>query len=327
MRTQRTHGLEGRLASMRSRAGSVAIDGFYRGLSRLGRLSPKADPARYGVLIVRDVPYLPDGHPQHGLDIYVPRRLSPPRPTLLYLHGGGFRILSKESHWLMALAFARQGFVVFNADYRLAPAHPFPAALEDACAAYRWVLRHARRWGGDPERVVVAGESAGANLCTALTVATCFERPERYARSVFEDGLVPRAALPACGLLQVSEPERFLRNEALMPFVADRILAVARGYLPVVSANPDRHALADPLVLLESDRTSARPLPPFFAVVGQRDPIADDTLRLGKALESRGVPVEVRTYPNQGHAFHAYTWRPEARQAWRDTFSFLDRHL
>ena len=158
-------------------------------------------------------------------------------------------------------------------------------------------------------------------------MATCFQRPESYAQSVFETGVVPRATLPACGLLQVSEPERFLRNQSLLPFIADRILAVSRGYLPNTGGDPNRYALADPLLLLESAEQPARPLPPFFAIVGESDPIADDTLRLRTSLKTRNVPFEVRTYPKQGHAFHAYAWRQEAKQAWRDTFAFLDRYV
>ncbi len=327
MMTDGKDDLRAKLGRFRSRAGGAAIDGFYRGLSRAGRLARRTDPQRHGIMVVRDVPYLPDGHPRHGLDIYVPRRLAAPRPAVIYLHGGGFRILSKDTHWVMALAFARQGFVVFNADYRLAPSDLFPAAVQDAAAAYIWVVEHAKRWGGDPSRLLVAGESAGANLATALCAAACFDRPEPYARQVLDTGVVPRVVLPACGFLQVSEPERFLHNEALLPLVADRILAVSHGYLPDQDGDPDRRALADPLVLLESDAPPARPLPPFFAIAGERDPIVDDSIRLSLALQARGVPAETRTYPGQGHAFHAYLWRPEARQAWRDTFAFVDRHL
>ncbi len=315
------------LTQLRSSAASTAINGFYEGLSRAGQLAPAADPAKYGVMVLRDIPYDASGHPQRRLDIYVPRRLPAPRPTLLYLHGGGFRILSKDTHWIMALAFARRGFLVLNANYRLAPEHPFPAALADASTAYGWVVDHARQYGGDPEKIVVAGESAGANLAASLAIATCFERPEPYAKALFERGLVPRAVLPACGILQVSEPERFLTDEALMPVIADRILAVCRGYLPDTTGDPDRYALANPLSLLESDLAPARPLPPFQAIVGDRDPIREDTRRLGAALAARGSIGEVRTYANQGHAFHAYVWRKEAKQAWRDTFSFLDRHV
>src|SRR6185369_7165240 len=105
--------------------------------------------------------------------------------------GGGFRILSKDTHWIMALAFARRGFQVFNINYRLAPKHRFPAAVEDACAAWSFLAHHARAWDIDPERVVLAGESAGANLVTSLAVATSFRREEPYARAAFEAPLTP----------------------------------------------------------------------------------------------------------------------------------------
>src|SRR5690606_7801756 len=135
-----------------------------------------------------------------------------PLPTVLYVHGGAFRSLSRRTHWLMGLAFARAGFVVANVDYRLAPAHPFPAAVQDVCAAYTWWAAHAADHGGDPGRLVLAGESAGANLVTSLAICAAWRRPEPWARAVFDAGVAPRAVLPACGILQVSRAERFLER-------------------------------------------------------------------------------------------------------------------
>ena len=68
---------------------------------------------------------------------------------MLYIHGGGFTQLSKDTHWVMGLAFASRGYMVVNASYRLAPRHPYPAALEDASAAYCWTARHVESLGGD----------------------------------------------------------------------------------------------------------------------------------------------------------------------------------
>ena len=84
-----------------------------------------------------------------------------------------------------------------------------------------------------------AGESAGANLVTALTVACTYERPEPYARAVYERGVVPKAVLPACGILQVSDHERFGRKKKLNGFIAGRIAEVARGYLHKVSGDAE----------------------------------------------------------------------------------------
>ncbi|HNS99604.1 MAG TPA: alpha/beta hydrolase [Polyangiaceae bacterium] len=303
---------------------SVGIDSFYRSLSWIGSRWPSADPARYGIHVVQDVAYGLDS-PMHRLDVWVPSKFPAPRPSLLYLHGGGFRILSKETHWIMALSFARRGYVVFNANYRLAPQHPFPAPLQDACLAYQWVVQNAHRYGADVQRLVLAGESAGANLATALTVAACFERKEPYARNVFDTTIVPKALLPACGILQVSNPERFLDDPAIHPWVMNRIVSVSKAYLP--DPKVEGADLASPLLVLESTACPVRPLPPCHAIVGADDPIRRDSLRLEKALSHRASPVEVRSYPRQGHAFHAFVWRAQAKAAWKDTFHFLDQNL
>jgi acetyl esterase len=309
---------------VRRRAGAALVDNFFRGMSAVGRLHPDARPERHGVEVVPDVPYLPSRRREHRLDIYRPTRRSGRLPVVVYIHGGGFRILSKESHWVMALAFARRGYLVFNVGYRLAPANPFPAALCDVIAAWQWVLDHAEAYGGDLDAVVVAGESAGANLATSLTLATCMPRDEPWARAVFERDHTPHAVIPACGILQVSDTQRFARRERpVSPFILDRLSEVTDAYLGQAPA----HELADPLLLLENGRELERPLPPFFMPVGTRDPLVDDTRRMEAALTRRGVPCEARYYRGELHAFHAFLWRPNALQCWRDTYAFLDRTL
>jgi acetyl esterase len=247
---------------------------------------------------------------------------------LLYVHGGGFRILSKNTHWVMALAFARRGFVVFNIDYRLAPQHPFPAAIEDASLAYAWVCAHAERYGADPQRLVLAGESAGANLVTALAVAACYERVEPYARRVYETHVLPRAVLPACGFLQVSDPERFVRcKPKISRFVADRIEESAHAYVGKHLDDLDAIAMADPLRIIEGSDVPTRALPPFFLTCGTADPILDDTRRLHAALMRAGAHTEVKYYPGEVHAFHAFVFRERAKECWRDHYDFLARHV
>lgn len=315
--------------NLRRRVGALLAEGFFQGASRLGRLHPASRPERHGVEVVRDVPYDP-AHPMRRLDVWRPRRADAERlPALLYVHGGGFRILSKDTHWVMALGFARRGFVVFNVDYRLAPAHPYPAAVEDVAAAYAWVAANGAEHGADVSRLALAGESAGANLVAALTVAACFERPEPFARKVFETGVVPRAVLPACGLHEVSDPGRFRRRKPrLSRFLMDRIEEVSHAYVGHLDDPGGAHAdLASPLRVFEADTESARPLPPFFLTCGTADPILDDTRRLDAALRRRGVVSEARYYPGEPHAFHAMVFRESARRHWRDSYAFLDRHV
>src|SRR5437868_9289942 len=151
---------------LRRHAGVFIVDNAFRGLSRIGQMMPAARPARHGVEVTRDVAYIEDGSRDHLLDVYRPtnrRPSGPALPVVLYVHGGGFRILSKDTHWIMGIAYARRGFVVFNVNYRLGSEAAFPGAIADVCAAYAWVRANAAAYGGDPDRIVLAGESAGAN--------------------------------------------------------------------------------------------------------------------------------------------------------------------
>lgn len=301
------------------------MENSFGGLSKLGGAIPVTHPTVHGVERIRNIRYSEDGLGEHVLDVYRPRGASN-RPVVLYAHGGGFRSLSKDTHWLMGLAFARRGFVVFNVNYRLAPRHPFPSALEDVCQAYHFMLDSAKDYGGDPSRVVLSGESAGANLVSALTVALTYEREEDYARRVFERGLVPKAVAPMCGMLQVSDPQRFARM-ARIPKYLQWTLSPAyissEDYLRGTEPNGSGYGLADPLVIFESEAKPSRPLPSMFAGVGTWDPIQDDTRRLAAAVRRHGANCVDRYYARETHAFHALIFRRRARQCWRDLFQFL----
>ncbi len=292
-------------------------------VSRAGQLHPAALAARRGIRVVRNVSYVPGGGPAHQLDVYVHRRTALPAPCVLYLHGGAFRILSKDSHWMMGLQFAHAGFVVFNASYRLAPRHAYPAALVDALAAWTWVRRNAHRYGGDPDRIVLAGESAGANLALAATVAACVERPEPWARATAANLVPPRALVAFCGVFQVSDMARFFRPD-LPNWMKERMLDTEGGYFPVrIRRHHPDPSLADPLRVLEERPRLLRPFPKVLVPIGTRDPLLDDSRRLKTALDRLGVPSELRIYEGGVHAFHAMFWQQPGAQAWRDTAAFL----
>lgn len=315
------------------RVRSFAAQHFFEGLAALGALHPAASPKRHGIEVERDIAYGADAR-WHQLDIYKPVQRPGPWPVVFYVHGGAFHLLSKDTHWLMGLVFARYGYLVVNISYRLAPTHPYPAAIEDTCAAYRWLAANIERLGGDPTRVAIAGESAGGNLITALALTTAQRRAEPWARAVFDTGLVPRAALAFCGLLEVSRPERFHARRPLPRWIDGMIRDAAASYLHGhARSDAAALALADPLRVLEdcaglpAEPHFERPLPAFFAPVGTRDPLLDDTRRLEKALAALSVPCEARYYPGGIHAFHALLWDPAARRCWRDALAFLDRSL
>jgi acetyl esterase len=315
------------------RAGGKVVEGFFRGMAGLGQLHPRARPAKHGVELIRDVPYQATGSGDHLLDVYRPIGASPdaPLPALLYIHGGGFHILSKDTHWVMGIALARARFVVFSVNYRLAPTHRFPAAVEDVCEAYRWVTEHGAEYGADVSQLVVAGESAGGNLAAAVTLAACFEREEPWARRVFETGVVPKAVMPACAILQVTDTQRFQRRRPDMPrFVAERIEDVMLAYLGSRDIVPGSRAeldFCDPLLVFERQDAPARPIPPFFVPCGTADPLLDDSRRLASALRAMSVVVDEKYYPGEVHAFHAFVFRPQAKKCWNDTYAFLDTHV
>jgi len=305
---------------------------FDKGVHRVASigyaLHPRAAPGRHGIELHRDVPYRDTGRRAHLLDVYRPRARCR-RPAVMYVHGGGFSMLSKDTHRIMALAFASRGYVVFNVNYRLAPRHPYPAPLEDAAAAILWIMDRAAEYGADPDRLVLAGESAGANLVTALTYAATHRRDEPIARAVYDREPSVRAVLAIYGLHDMFDPERLWRDprkaKRMPAWIKREILWAARSY---VRGDPTSAPLASPLrLLLEPPDDAARELPPFFLTAGTADPLLDDSRRLEHALRQRGVDCELHVYPGEIHGFNAMIWRPAARAKWQAAFDFLRRHL
>lgn len=309
-------------------AATRLVDVYLHLLARVPYMQRAANPARYGVRLIRDIDYRGTGKRYHRLDVYRPTARNP-RPCVLYIHGGAFALLSKETHRVMALAFSSQGYVVFNANYRLGPRHHYPAPLEDAAAALLWVLDHAHEYGGDPSRIVLAGESAGANLVTALAYIATHPRPEPFARAVFDRNPPIRAVLPTYGLLDVEDVARFLHHPRMSAVLKLGIIRAAAAYVgrPIRTALV-RAPLASPLArLADPPPDGARPLPPFFVAVGTADPLLVDSKRLREVIRARGGICELSVHPGEIHGFDAMIWRREARLKWRRTFEFLSQHV
>lgn len=277
-----------------------------------------------GLEIHEDVAYLDTGHPAHRLDVYRLADARAPSPALLYVHGGGFAACSKRTHVSLAVAYARLGFTVFNADYRLAPRHPYPAAFEDVAAALRWVHAAGATFGADSRRVVLAGESAGANLVAALAVAASYPLGAPRAASELYAAAPPIAAvLAGSGVYQVSDMGRLFRGDFAGPSIGRPLgLAMEEAYLGRRERRPGSTAFADPVLVLER-HAPLRPLPPFFVFCGTDDFLLPDSERLAAALRRRGAEAELATYPGEPHAFHALRWRPAARACWDAQERFL----
>jgi acetyl esterase len=306
-----------------------AADKAIHAYTRVRYAMPDASLSRFRLRAIRDVAYgaplAPGG--AHRLDVYVPTEPSGPRPVVMYVHGGGFAMLSKDTHQVMAASIARAGYVVFNVNYRQGPRHRYPAPLEDVSRALLWVRDHCEEYGGDPSRIAVAGESAGGNLVTALAVATAWRRPEPFATRIFDENVRLRAVVASYGFLDLGYTPQYLANPRLPPFSKALIRDAARAYLGrdlrrAVEANP----LASPLRVIEAANPD-RPLPPFFATAGTRDPLLRCTKRLKAALDALGTPCELLVVPGEIHGYDAMVWRRAARAKWRATHLFLEKYL
>jgi epsilon-lactone hydrolase len=232
-------------------------------------------------------------------------RVEGPTPgdaVLLYVHGGGYFACSAESHRPITVYYALHGFRVFAPDYRLAPENRFPAALDDAEAFYRGLLRA----GYSADRIVVAGESAGGGLALSLMLAL------RTAG----DPLPAAAALfsPWTDLAATGDSIRTNSNRCAM-FIGSDVAASARYYL---GDTDPRNPLASPLY---ADLSG---LPPLLIHVGADEVLLDDSTRLADRARAAGVSVELKIWPVVPHAWQlAPHLIPEARQSLRESAEFL----
>lgn len=223
---------------------------------------------------------------------------SPSAVTLLYLHGGGYVACSPEMHQPITVAFAQNGLRVFAPDYRMAPEHLFPAAVEDAVAVYRALLEQ----GG---KIVVGGDSAGGGLALALMISlrdAGVRLPS--AAALFS----PWTDLAATGASLVSNDRRC----AL--FRGAKIGPGAKYYLG--SADP-RNPLASPLY------ADLAGLAPMVIHVGKNEVLLDDSTRLAERARAAGVRVEIKIWPVVPHVWQLVPTMPEAKQSLREASEFL----
>jgi acetyl esterase/lipase len=215
--------------------------------------------------------------------------------VLLYLHGGGYVIGSINTHRDLAGRLSRAAAArVLLIDYRLAPEHPQPAAVEDATAAYRWLLRN----GAAPARTVIAGDSAGGGLTVATLVALRDAGEPLPAAGVC---LSPWVDLEGIG-------ESMTTKASVDPIVQrPGLLWFANLYLG--GAHP-RTPLAAPLY------ADLHGLPPLFIHVGTAETLLDDATRLADRAKAAGVDVTLEAWEEMIHVWHLFAaLLPEGQQA------------
>lgn len=258
---------------------------------------------------------LPSAAGAFRVRIYRPPATPVPAPALVYLHGGGWTLFSIDTHDRLMREYAAQaGIAVVGVDYALAPEHRFPHALDQCLATVDWLRRDAGGLGLDPARLALGGDSAGGNLALAAALALRDAGAATGLRALllnygaYDPGMSPqaRAELGGSGaMLTADEMDGYWRHYL--------------GDAPEACRDPR----ARPLLA-----ATLRGLPPACIVVGERDLLREQSLRLHARLADAGVPAALHDCPGAPHSFlEAMSVSPLARRAIADGAAWLRRHL
>lgn len=255
-------------------------------------------------------------HPKQIMDVMFPMT-APPYPLLVFFHGGGFILGSRGLYTRFCRAFAEQGYLTCNVDYRLAPNNPFPAPLQDVSAALSWILERAGSWGAAPSRLFLAGDSAGALLVSW------------YAAAVNKPGLLRSVQLSTTA----TKPE--ISGLLLFYGVYDLETARSTGFPfiktmadatlgPELSNYTARAQIASPLRHIHPG------LPPIFLCAGEADSLYPESCAFAEALKLHQVPHEKlffskSAYPAARHGFMFFPNLACTRIAMQRAISFLEK--
>jgi acetyl esterase len=235
-----------------------------------------------------------------GLRAYAPVAAGGPLPTLIFFHGGGFVAGNLESHDGLCRLFAAEGgFKVIAVNYRLAPEHPWPAAVDDAWAAVQWIEANAARLGVDAGRLAVGGDSAGGMLAAIITQTA---RDKAKLKLAYQLLMFPNT--------QIGGETSSMHEFAVGYFLERRTIEYFNGlYLP---AGADKNA---PKVSPLRARDFAG-LPPAYVMLGGYDPLHDEGLAYAEKLRAAGVKVTIADYAEMVHCFiYLQTVLPQAHDA------------
>ena len=226
--------------------------------------------------------------------IYYPTResMAEDQPVTFFIHGGGFSFGSVEEYHLLVGKMAKvTGTVMISVEYRLAPEHPFPAALNDCYAVLRWLQEHAPEIGGDKNRICVMGDSAGGNIATALTLRCRDEKiPQPSCQVLIYPGVTFVDTLFDSRVYFGLNPGR--------RFILDGRFLRQVKYDYMGDMTDERDPYLSPL---EADLTPD--LPPALIITAECDPIRDDGRSYARELSAAGVDVEHVEYSGMIHGF------------------------
>lgn len=215
-----------------------------------------------------------------------PQNIEKPMPALLWFHGGGFVVGDAEGELRDLIQISQiLGVVVISVDYRLAPEHPYPAAVEDGYAALRWICENPVDLSIDPARVAVGGLSAGGCLAAAMTLMSRDLSGPPICFQVLDSPVIDdRLQTPS--MREFTDTPNWSRANAEISWNA---------YL-----GPDRNGVAPPFAA-PAREPDLRGLPPAYVTACEFDPLRDEAIEYAQRLVQAGVPVELHLYPGTFH--------------------------
>lgn len=224
------------------------------------------------------------------------------RPAMLYMHGGGFFSGNIATHDRICRSLARKsGAVVISVDYRLAPEFPFPSGVDDSYAALAWVRDHAAELKIDPDRIVVAGDSAGGNLAAVMAMKSRDEKGPKIAYQVLIYPVLNMADFD-------SESIKLYGNGGF--FITQNGMREMRSFYVPATVDP-RTPYISPL--LQAD---LKGLPPALVLTAEFDPLRSEGESYVDRLRAQGVKARARRFIGMGHGFVSMTgWMGEADEA------------
>lgn len=283
---------------------------FNLSASRSDKKRDDAIPLPAGITECRNISYGPHGK-WNLLDVYYPVETQEPLPTIVSIHGGGFVYGSKEIYRRYGMDMARRGFAFVNFNYRLAPKWKFPTPLADTNAVLEWVKMNAQRYHLDPERIILLGDSAGAQLTSQY--AAMHTNPEFAALFGLNMARVRiRAVGLNCGMYDMSE------------WTGKKLRGLALDYLGKGFATDDPR-----LNVLEAVNEK---YPPAFITTAANDFLKDNAEPMCRFLRERGVSCQWKCYgtPEQkhvAHVFHINILLPEAIECNDDSGDFFRKYV
>ena len=244
--------------------------------------------------------------------VHRPSTAGQDRPGIIYLHGGGYVLgnstmdVTRLDQWC-----AHLDCVAVSAEYRLAPEHPYPTPLEDCYAALRWSLEHADDLGIDPQRIGIAGLSAGGGLAAALALLARDRGEHPVAFQLLDSPMLDdRQVTPSS------------QAEGLAVWTKDANTFGWRSYLG------ERYGTDDvPYYAAPARAENLTGLPPTFVMVGGVDGFRDEDVDYALRLSQAGVPAELHVYPGAPHGFGLFPDLHAASQAARDVEDWLARQF